>query len=102
MITSNQVLTYFFLAFMLSTTLIEAASQKTYAVQVITLADSTRPSQPTLPKKIPIREKPWFVNYRATVFKVSRALNYIMAFVAITCIVLVLFFIVKFVLNLYK
>jgi hypothetical protein len=37
MITSNQVLTYFFLAFMLSTTLVEAASQKIYAVQVITL-----------------------------------------------------------------
>ena len=56
MITSNQVLTYFFLAFMLSTTLVEAASQKTYDVQVITLADSTRPSQPTLPKKYPLEK----------------------------------------------
>ncbi len=100
MMTGSQVLTYFFLALMLWTTSVKAASQKIYAVQVITIADSTHPSQPTLPKKIPLREKSWFVNYRATVFKINRIVNYIMAIVAVACIVLVFLLIAKIVLSL--
>ena len=89
--------TYWFLAFMLWTPTVEAASHKAHAVQAIMQADSSRP---TTTKKVPLRERQWFTNYRATVFKISRVLHYIMIVVAIGCLVFVLVLVTKFVLYL--
>ena len=86
------MLTYWLLVFMLWTTITEAASYKTYAVQTIMEADSTRP---VITKKIPLRERQWFIKYRATAFKILRVLHYIVTVVAIACFVFILILILK-------
>ena len=88
---------YWFLAFMLWAPAVEAASHKAHAVHAIVQADSSRP---TTTKKIPLRERRWFTNYRATVFKVSRVLHYIMIVLAVGCLIFVLFLVTKFILYL--
>jgi hypothetical protein len=98
MIMGYKLSTYLLLTFLLWTIQLEAASHRVYAVHVITLADSTRPNQPI--KKIPLRERRWFINYRTAVSKVSRIIYYIMAVVAVACIVFVLFLVVNFVRHL--
>lgn len=93
----NRIWGCWFLMFILLTTKVEAANHGTYTAQNNAPADSIRPK---MIQKITFGERPWFIKYRTTVFKISRVIHYIMAIIAVVCIVFVLLLVVKFVLRL--